>query len=290
VPAVPDPVTARKTWRTLEPIHGAIYFAPEAVEAYAALGIEGTDGYFASRAAAMGPVGADVVVATFFNFCPDLVRHAVPTVWAIAEPEQILAARLDAAGRMLRRALDTDGTVLDADRLAEAATLARRAATEATRWPEGRPLFAGHAGLDWPDDPLLVLWHAQTLLREFRGDGHIAAMTAEGVDGVEALILHAATGEVPSSILKASRQWPDDEWSAGQDRLRARGWLDADGGLTDDGRAHRRWVEDRTDALAAPAYTALGEDGCARLRELCRPWSKAIVESGGLGFAGARSR
>jgi hypothetical protein len=284
---VPDAVTARKTWRTLEPIHGLIYFAPEAAEAYAALGIRGTDGYFASRAAAMGPVGADVVIATFFNFSPDLVRHAIPAVWDVAAPEQLLAARQEAAGRMLRRVFDADPhTELDDGDIEEAATLARRAATEATRWPEGRPLFAGHSALDWPDDPLLVLWHAQTLLREFRGDGHIAAMTAEGVDGVEALILHGATGEVPSSVLKGSRERSDDEWSAGQERLRSRGWLDADGALTDAGLAHRRWVEDRTDALAAPAYAPLGEDGCARLRELCRPWSRAIVASGGLGFGG----
>jgi hypothetical protein len=239
----------------------------------------------------MGPVGADVVIATFFNFSPELVRHAIPAVWEIATPERLVAARQDAAGRMLRRVIDDDADAeFDEAHLEEAASLARRAAIEATRWPEGRPLFAGHAALDWPDDPLLVLWHAQTLLREFRGDGHIAAMTAEGVDGVEALILHAATGEVPASILKGSRQRTEDEWSAGQDRLRSRGWLEADGALTDAGQAHRRWLEDRTDELAAPAYAPLGEEGCARLRELCRPWSKAIVASGGLGFAGARSR
>ncbi len=190
---------------------------------------------------------------------------------------------------MLRRVLDEDADAApDAELVVEAAELARRAAIEATRWPEGRPLFAGHAALDWPDDPLVALWHAQSLLREFRGDGHVAAMTAEGVDGVEALILHAATGDVPAPILKGSRQWSDDDWSAGEDRLRSRGWLDADGGLTEAGRAHRTWVEDRTDALAAPAYAVLGEDGCARLRELCRPWSRAIVESGGLGFGGSR--
>jgi hypothetical protein len=266
-----------------------IYFAPEAVEAYAALGIGGTDGYFASRAAAMGPVRAEVVIATFFNFAPDLVRHAIPAVWTIATPEQIVTARHGAAATMLRRVLDGISDV-DGEHVAEAATLARRAATEATRWPEGRPLFAGHAALEWPDEPPLVLWQAQTLLREFRGDGHIAAMTAEGVDAVEALIIHAATGEASPEILKGSRQWPDDEWSAGHERLRSRGWIDADGNLTEAGLAHRRWVEDRTDALAAPAYAPLGEEGCARLRELCRPWSKAIVASGGLGFAGPRSR
>jgi hypothetical protein len=84
--------------------------------------------------------------------------------------------------------------------------------------------------------------------------------------------------------LRSSRQWPKDEWAAGEERLRARGWLDAEGGLTEAGRTHRQWVEDRTDVLAAPAYDAIGEDGCERLRTLCRPMSKAIVEGGAFGF------
>jgi hypothetical protein len=128
------------------------------------------------------------------------------------------------------------------------------------------------------------LWHAQTLLREFRGDGHIAAMTVEGVSGVEALIIHGATGDVPPATLQSSRHWPDDEWAAGVEGLQARGWLDGSGGLTSAGRDHRQWVEDRTDALAVAAYEAIGEDGCDRLRMLCRPLSKTVVESGTFGF------
>jgi hypothetical protein len=277
-----NPIAARKTWRTLEPIHGLIYFAPEAGAAYEALGLRpGQGGYFPSRAAAMGAVPAEVVIATFFNFHPALVRRALPEAWSLASPEAILAARVRAAGEALRAALGDAAFGPDVE---EAATLARRAAEEATRWPEGRPLFAAHAALTWPDDPLLVLWHAQTLLREFRGDGHIAAMTTEGVDGVGALIIHGATGDVPSATLKMSRSWPDDEWASGEERLRSRGWLANDGSLTDAGRTHRQWVEDRTDALAAPAYSAIGDDGCDRLRTLCRPWSKTIVEGGAFGF------
>ena len=278
-----DPTIARKTWRTLEPIHGLIYFAPEAGEAYSAIGLPGgMGGYFASRAAPMGPVPAEVVIATFFNFHPPFVRETIPSAWSIASPEAILEARLAAAERALRARLGEE--VASSPEVEEAAVLARRAAEASTQWPEGRPLFAAHASLPWPDDPLLVLWHAQTLLREFRGDGHIAAMTVEGVSGVEALILHGATGEVPPSTLRSSRRWPADEWAAGEDRLRSRGWLDADGGLTEAGRSHRQWVEDRTDVLAAPAYEVLGEEGCERLRTLGRPLSKAIVEAGAFGF------
>jgi hypothetical protein len=280
-----DPTTARKTWRTLEPIHGLIYFAPEAADAYVSLGLPtGRGGYFASRAAAMGAVPAEVVIATFFNFYPPFVRETIPHAWSVASPEQIIGARFEAAGAALRRAL---GTAADGPEVAEAAALARVAAEAACERPEGRPLFAGHASLPWPTDPLLELWHAQTLLREFRGDGHIAAMTIEGVSGVEALVIHGATGDVSPSILQSSRQWPDDAWAAGVDQLCSRGWLTPDGTLTDTGAAHREWVEERTDLMALAPYQTLGDDGCARLRDLCRPLSKAIVDSGTFGFRAA---
>lgn len=282
-PSPLEPMIARKTWRTLEPIHGLIYFAPEAGEAYEALGLgPGMGGYFASRAAAMGPVPAEVVIATFFNFHPAFVRETIPAAWSVASPAAILEARLGAADRALRARLGDE--VAASAEVEEAAVLARRAAESSTQWPEGRPLFAAHAALPWPEDPLLVLWHAQTLLREFRGDGHLAAMTVEEVSGVEALILHAATGEVPAATLRSSRRWPREEWDAAVEGLRSRGWIDAEGAMTEAGRVHRQWVEDRTDALAAPAYAVLGEEGCERLRTLGRPLSKAIVSAGGFGF------
>jgi hypothetical protein len=210
-----------------------------------------------------------------------LVRGVIPAAWDQTSPGDLLAARLDAADAALRRLVpDSVGT----PEVKEAAALARDAAMVACDHVEGRALFAGHAALDWPSEDHLVLWHAVTLLREFRGDGHIAALTAEGVDGCEALVIHGATADVPPAVLKMSRAWPDDEWAAAEKRLRARGWLTSDGALTDAGRAHRTWVEDRTDALAAPAWAVIGEDGCARLRDLVRPWSRALVASGEFGF------
>lgn len=273
-----DPVVSRKMWRTLEVYHGAIYFVPEARDHYAQLGI--TDrmmGYFGSRAAAMGTVPAEVVIATFFNFHPKLVSERVPAVWALAEPYRLLTARLEAADAMLRRLL---GDAVDSEEMAEASRLARRAAEACT--PEGRPLFAGHASLDWPAQPHLVLWHAITLLREFRGDGHIAVMTVEGLDGCEALITHAAAGDVPAQTLRSSRQWPQDEWDAAVERLRVRGLVGRDGSFTDAGRAMRERIEHTTDVLALTPWEALGEDDCAKLRALVRPYSKTIVDSGEL--------
>lgn len=276
-----DPIVARKTWRTLEPVHGMVYFAPEPAEAYAALGIRGARmGYFGSRSAAMGAVPAEVVIATFFNFHPALVRRAIPAAWGIASPADLLAARLDGADRALRRAFGDE--LLASSQLAEAAELARRAALAACEHPEGRPLFAGHAALPWPDDAHLVLWHAQSLLREFRGDAHVAALLLEGLRGVEALVIHGATGEVPPAALQASRAWPDDEWAAAVDGLRSRGFVAGREplALTDSGRAHRQWVEDRTDACSAVAYQPLGEAGCERLRAIGRVCSRAVIDAG----------
>ena len=275
-----DPSTARKTWRTLEPYHGLVYFAPEPVAAYAAIGVDGRSGYFASRAAPMGAVPAEVVQATFFNFNPELVATAMAGVWSSASPAQVLAARLEGADHALRAALG-DGP-LEGPEVAEAAQLARTAAEACT--VEGRPLYAGHASLPWPEPPHLQLWHAVSLLREFRGDGHIACLVVEGLSGCEALVVHGASGEVSPSVLRSSRAWPEGDWAAASARLVARGWLDGDGALTAEGRAGRQRIEDRTDVLALAPWEALGEQGCERLRALVRPLSKTIVGSGAFGF------
>ena len=273
-------VIARKTWRTLEPYHGLIYFAPEATEAYAALGIQGFDGYFASRAAAMGPVPAEVVVATFFNFNPTVVHHAIPAAWSIASPERILEARYAAAGAALRRAT---GPLLDDPGVARAAMLARAAAQACT--PAGRPLYAAHAALRWPEEPALELWHAVTLLREFRGDGHVACLVEAGLSGLDALIFHAASGEVPRAALQGTRQWSDEAWASAVAGLEARGLVDAAGAFTEAGAALRARIEDTTDDLALAPWQAIGEEACEELRALVRPLSRAIVDGGGLASA-----
>jgi hypothetical protein len=274
-----DPVIARKTWRTLEPIHGAIYFAAEPREEYRAVGLDDRmTGYFGSRSAPMGAVNAEVVIATFFNFDPELVRRSMHGLWERVTPAEMVAARLRGADRMIRTHA---GAFVESAEIDEAAELARTAALAACERPEGRPLFAGHVSLSWPDEPHLVLWHAQSLLREYRGDGHISALTVEGLDGCEALVTHALAGDVSSDILRATRQRSGDDWLAAEERLRERGWLDSDLAFTDLGRQRRDWIEARTDELAAAPYDAIGPDGCARLRELCRPVSQAMMAAFG---------
>ena len=279
-----DPSVSRACWRTLEPVHAMVYFAPEAAEEYAALGYDlaanRAAAYFPARAAALGAVSPDVVQATFFGFSPAAVRRGMERAWEIATPEQLVQARLRVADRALRRLC---GDLLDGPDVAEAVELAREACTACV--PDGRPLYAGGASLDWPEPPHLQLWHAIGLLREFRGDGHVTALVADGIDGLEAGVLHVAQGDAwTREPLRKSRGWKAEQWDGTVARLRERGWLDADEQLTEQGRAARQEVEDRTDVLALPPWEQLGEERCSRLRALVRPLSKAIVAGGGLGI------
>jgi hypothetical protein len=270
-------LVARKTWRTLEPLHGMVYFVPEAAEAYGRLGITGRAGYFASRAAPMGAVTADVVVSTFFNFSPELVHAAIPAAWEVATPAALVAARFDAVDAAFRRLLGEPA--LASDDMQRAADLARTAAEEAGRRVEGRPLAAAHADVAWPSAPHLVLWHAQSILREYRGDGHVAQLVVRGLSGLEALVTHAAAGEVPAHLLRSTRGWSRQEWDGAVVALQGQGVLQRGDELrfTPSGSALRRSLEEGTDALAAAPYAALGEERCAELRALVRPWSRTFA-------------
>jgi hypothetical protein len=284
-PAIPlDAEVARKGWRALEPVHAMIYFVREAQEEYAALGydVKGNpaSGYFPSRVAAMGTVGPGVVQATFFNFSRLAVEFGMAGAWETASPADVLAARLRGADRALRRLC---GDLLDDPSVEEAVALLRTATAACHAY--GRPLYGAHADLPWPEQPHLALWHGITLLREYRGDGHVAALLVEGLSGLEAAVLHVGSGESwTRKPLQKTRGYGDEEWDAVVAELTARGWLQDDATLSEVGRVHRQRVEDATDRLALAPWEALGELGSARLRELVRPLSRAVVDGGGIGI------
>lgn len=226
----------------------------------------------------MGAVAAEVVISTFFNFNPELVHAAIPGAWEITTPDALVAARFDAVDRACRRLLGDD--VVSSPEMTRAAELARQAAEDASTRTEGRSLCAGHAQLAWPDAPHQVLWHAQSILREYRGDGHVALLVTHGLSGIDALITHGASGDVPSHLLRSSRGWPAEQWDSAVDSMRARGWITGSDDLTftEWGASQRQEIEDQTDALAAAPYAALGNANCAELRSLARPWSKVFSE------------
>lgn len=271
-----DPAAARKIWRRLEPIHAVTYFAPEAHQALADVGYRGFwMNYFAARAAPLGAVGPEIVGALFYNFSVERVTKALPEAWAIGGPESALDARLAGAVAALRRAL---GDLAAGDEVAEAAELARRAASTAPI--EGRALFAANAALPWPDDPLAVLWQAATLLREHRGDGHVALLLSLGLGGRESNVFQSLAGNVPRSMIELARDYTDAEWTAVVARLADRDLLTADGVLTSAGSALRQQLEDRTDALALAGYGALDNAALTRLTELLGPLARAVVATG----------
>ncbi len=257
-----DLTLARRAWTLFEPIHAIVYFAPEAGEHYKAAGLRGGwMGYFGSRSAPMGAVTPGVVTAVFHNFQPAMVARAIPDAWRYSSPELALTARSAIADSALRRLWGDD--VASAE-VAEAAT----AATAVTHslGGGGRPLYTATAALDVPEAPHLKLWHACTVLREHRFDGHVAALTVHGLDGLESLVTAIAAGSgLDAATMRRFRGWTEEEWDQGVERLRARGILDTAGALTSEGRWLRTDVEEMTDRLAQDAWDALDEPSRDRL-------------------------
>jgi hypothetical protein len=266
----PDLVQAsRRAWAGLEALHVVGYFAEETTAEYVALGLHPRLSYFSSRAAAMGAVGPRVSEAAFYVFAPWLHQKALPRAWDVTTPEHLVRARRSGVARALER-------VVGAPDVSEALELARRVCNGLTA--PGRPLYAGHAGLAWPDDDLLALWHAATLVREHRGDGHVAVLVTHGIDPVEATVLDGLWS-ARAGFLRSTRGWTDEELAAGAGRLADRGWLDGAGALTSEGREAREHVEQHTNRAGSSGWEHVGLEGTRRLAELVAPVRDAVLGS-----------
>jgi hypothetical protein len=263
-------------WVRFETYHDVTYFTPESRAATDALGCKGGwMGYFGMRAAPLGAVPPEVVTAAFYNFHPTRVARAIPDAWNVAPPEEFLATRLSGVDSALRRMLPPE--VLDSAELAEAAVLLRSAAERAPI--AGRALAAANAALPWPAEPHLVLWQAATRLRESRGDGHVAALVAAGLDPCETLVLFGADHGLTAEYLQVARGWSPDERAQACRRLVDRGLLTAGGALTPEGSALRRWVEEKTDEGAEIPWQGIGSEATARAAELLTPIALRIAEA-----------
>lgn len=265
----------RRAVGILEPLVSYIYFVPEATEEYEAIGVNAFSGYFLARSAALGRASSATVASTFFNFNPALVEQLLN--WDLTDPESIIAARTRAVERAGTRLLaEEDGTLPDVSRPIEII----RQALEACR-PEGRPLFAAHAQLPWPEHPIAALWHGANLLREFRGDGHIAVLLTHSVDAVEALVLHAAFMQVDPKFLHETRAWGPEAYADAAARLIERGFLTEEGALSDAGAKFREMIEMETDHLGAPPFSAIGEELAEELLNTLKPLSDRVLERRG---------
>ncbi|WP_405831304.1 SCO6745 family protein [Streptomyces sp. NBC_01176] len=272
-----DPGEARRLWHLLEPLHAVLYYAPQVFEEVAALGY-GTDerwpSYFPFRAAPLGAAGGERVASAFYSFSPRMVAAHMDSAWAEASPADVLRARERGMDRAYRAIF---GDRVSSPELAESAALLRRVAEAANT--AGRPLAAANAELPWPKAPHLQLWHAATILREHRGDGHLAALLVAGLDPVEALVSFAAIGAASVERFE-SRGWSAEEWGAARERLVARGLVAKSGTATPAGRDLRAEVERRTDQLAAAPWEVLAAADRARLVELLGEFWVAVLGSG----------
>lgn len=268
-----QPLLARRFFDRYEPVHAVTYFAPEARAALDALGYRGFwMGYFAARSARLGAVPREVVAAIFYNFAPERVAKALPAAWEIAGPQAALRARQESAVAALGRyGLHPDENV------AVAAELAAKAARGAPL--DGRPLFAANLALPWPEDPLAALWHATTLLREQRGDAHVAVLAAAGISGRESNVLHAAAATCRATTSPApaiTTRHP----GAGTNSASPSAACSTATALTAAGRQCKDHIEATTDALALSALNALTDDEVETLFEALTPITRAVIAGG----------
>jgi 3-hydroxyisobutyrate dehydrogenase len=269
-----SPELGRQLWQCYELIHDLTYFSPHSIGQARTLGFRGYwMGYFGFRAAPLGPVGPAPVHALFYGFSPDRVRRALPDAWRYGTPAQALVARAAAADSALAELLDPGS-----EELVEAAELAWQAAQAADI--TGRALAAANQALARPELPQVALWQAATVLREHRGDGHVAVLVSRRLDPIEAHLLKCAIGETDEAQLRVARGFDDPEWAAGRARLVERGLIDQAGRLTDLGRTEHQAVEAATDLAAVQPWQALGSSASRRLLTLLEPMADAVRRSG----------
>lgn len=269
--------TARRMFELLEPICLVTFFADECHRELAALGHRTYwDGYFASRAAPLGRVPAQVVHAAFYNFADGEAARHIPSAWATIPPEASVAARERGSAASLLRIL---GDLAGSPGLVRAADLTTKAATSAPT--EGRVMYAGMRTLPVPGDPVARLWHSATVLREHRGDGHIAALVGAGIGGTESHVLSALDmGIHPPESFGRIHHLPEERLAAVMAGLRERGLVDAGGRFTDAGRETKRRIEELTDSLAAPPYDALSPAELDELVAELEPITARLVAAG----------
>jgi hypothetical protein len=280
-----DPTRTQPALRSIETAFSTSVLHPAVLQSLQDLGLDAhdvADVNYLTRSAAMRTDNPAVVWSAFFNPNPESIYRLVPSSWAITTFDAVLAAQFDALDEPFAKVAAS----MDAADVRELAVLCRTVTEAANANCEGRPLFAGLASLPLPADDHMMAWHAARLLREHRGDGHVALLVAEGLGRIDALVVHAALLPGFADGLRRSRRWTKDDWAASMTSLRARGWLtdDDEPTFTDEGRARREWIETRTNELAAVAFDGIGNDGVDRLIELGRLYTAAL-ETAGLGSA-----
>jgi hypothetical protein len=269
--------TARRLFQLVEPVAVVTYMAAEPTEAVMALGAGNVwDAYFAGRAAPLGrDVPPAVVHALFYNFADGEVARHIPRVWDRVTPAAANAARQRGSVAALRRIL---GDLAESPAVGRAGDVVVKAGTSAAM--EGRALYAAVRTLPVPTEPMARLWHGANLLREHRGDGHVAALVTMGIGGTQAHVLHALSEGMPPEQFGRIGHLPRAQLGAVVEGMRSRGLIGADGWLTVAGRQTKQRVELLTDELAAPAYEVLTPEELDRLIDDLEPLAAVLAAAG----------
>jgi hypothetical protein len=274
----PDDAPSVSRWMlgALAALHSPVYKAVEVKSRLAALGLDDPMGsYLAARAAPLGPVGPELVTATFYGFSPRIVAAHVPAVWERAAPTHVIDATLEGMEELLGRVLGAQ--------LAEVTELAALLAPVADAHETlGRPLAAAWSSVPRTGRPLIDLWLTTTVIRESRGDTHVAVLVAEGIGGIASHLVTAGDQPDGRRRLMVLRGWTEDELDAAAATLRAQGLLDAEGRRTDAARALRRHVEDVTDRRSSEAWQHAGAAHVTRIAELALELVGPVLASGTL--------
>lgn len=260
---------ARRLRDACEPVAMHAVWNRRTNERLGALGLDFLASYVGGRAASLGSPHGAVVAAAFAWFEPGLVAAMHDAASVEMPADQLVLVRDEATAESLREVLEGEDVTAVADLLADAAQPA-----DGT----GRPFFSGLRARGRPADPVQRLWWACDLVREHRGDSHVAAANVAGLGPVEMNILTELWIGMPLRSYTATRGWSPEAMESAVDGLRARGWIDGDA-LTDAGRAARVDVEARTDAQEQSIVDAIGDrldDVCAQLDG----WGARCVEAG----------
>lgn len=279
----------RTATKRLDTLHSSSYFSPIMSASYEEAGLGRSAQYFAARACALGPASAELVAATFFSFNPTLIAKIVPSCWEAALPTQIHAARLRGV-RALMASLNQSTN--DEDQAALIRSAAKRlrahlAPVIAGQDVSGRSLYAAHrfvlseeTSQPESEDPLFDLWVSTTLLREYRGDGHIAALVSHGLGGLEAGVLDCATGRAwRPSAARRSRGWTEEAWRESASSLVTRGLLSDESDtatLTAAGESFKESIEVATDLSVASAWSSIDDHALAIVREDAKLIAQAV--------------
>lgn len=274
---------ARSAYEALEPLHVVAYFNPSIRSQCRNTGLSPMARYLAGRGAPLGNVSGASVAAMFYNFNPSAVAPA----WAEAKAyglHRTFAMHLDAIEQTLDAAF---GPLVEHPALTQLAD--RFVQIGGNLNYAGRPLAAAWATTlttEASHPPHLRLWLALAPLREFRGDGHVAALVQAGLSDVESVVFHESPHPDPSlrrrtlgtAFARTSRAWSEQEWTMAQSSLGARNLLDSDATISTSGCRLYAALEDTTDDMASGVFEGVPDAG--ELVSGCRPFVKAVIDAG----------